>query len=107
MPVHFEEDTDAKNYSTFWLTKMTKENEEMVTVVNTVNRRTQSMLKSDAVQFLRKHTLFRLVEKAPIAEPKRKIRKVIKKQGKELIKEESSTLSRCVFFKLFSSHNWY
>jgi hypothetical protein len=76
---------------------MTKEeNEEMVTVVNTVNRRTQTMLKSDAMLFLRKHTLFRLVEKAPIPEPKRKIRKVIKKQGKEFIKEESSTLSRYV-----------
>lgn len=67
---------------------MADEGEELVTVVNTVNRRTQSMSKLDAVQFLRKHTLFRLVEKAPVDEPKRKVRKILKKPIKNVVKEE-------------------
>ena len=67
--------------------------DEMVRVVNTINRRTQSIAAAEVDMFLRKHTLFRLVEADQPEEPKRKPRKPVKKQVK-VVKEEKVHVGR-------------
>jgi len=59
----------------------------MVLVVNTINRRTQSIAADEVDLFLKKHKLFRLVEVEEPEESKRKPRKPVKKQVKP-VKEE-------------------
>jgi hypothetical protein len=68
---------------------------DMVLVVNTINRRTQSIASAEVDMFLRKHKLFRLVEQEHVEEKKRKPRKPAKKATK-VIKEEKPVESRYV-----------
>jgi hypothetical protein len=70
--------------------------EEMVLVVNTINRRTQQIPRSECDLFLRKHKLFRLVvADIPEEEKKRKSKKVSKKPTKP-VKEEKVAYQRYV-----------
>lgn len=74
--------------------------EEMVQVVNTINRRTQQIPRSECDLFLRKHKLFRLVvADIPEEEKKRKSKKVSKKPTKP-VKEEK------VPYQRYASHSF-
>ena len=68
--------------------------EEMVLVVNTINRRTQQIPRSECDLFLRKHKLFRLVvAEVPDEEKRRKSKKLSKRPAKP-VKEEKVPYQR-------------
>ena len=71
--------------------------DDVVMVVNTINRRTQPMARDEVDVFLRKHKLFRLVEEELPPEPKKKIKKPLKKDIK-IEKEDKSAFGRYATF---------
>jgi hypothetical protein len=89
--------SSEKNSEVMSETSSVHADDELVKVVNTVNRRVQMIAPQEVDLFLKKHTLFRLFVKEEPPEEKRKSKKPGKKLSKPM-KEEKKEGARYSFF---------